>query len=547
MVFGGGRPMAEAGRTVSIETRYANSNGVNIAYQVVGDGPIDVVFVMGWVSNIDYFWEEVHFARFLRHLASFSRLIVFDKRGMGLSDRAVGVPGLEERMDDVRAIMDSVGSRRAALIGVSEAGAMCTLFAATYPDRTSNLVLIGCIPRRLWAPDYPWGATTYDRARRLEEIERLWGSADGAARDLERRAPSVAADKRVQQWWRTYLRQSASPRAAAAIVEMNSAIDVRQILPTIGVPTLVIHRSGDRTVSVEAGRYMAERIPGATYVELPGDDHLPFFGDQVAVLSTIEQFVTGAPPRPQPDRALLTLVVVEVVGPRASSTQLGDRDWRELVDAYRLIERAEIARFQGRAIETSAGRSVAGFDGPARAVRYACAVVDGAAGLALEVRAGVHAGECELVGDQVSGIAMQVAGQVMTHAAPAEILVSSTVRDLVAGSDLRFADSDLRAQLAISAEQRLYRVARGSASQAARVSSASRSEGGLARLTRREREVVALVAAGLTNRQIAERLVIAESTAERHVINVLNKLNQRSRTQLAAWATAQGLLERGAD
>jgi pimeloyl-ACP methyl ester carboxylesterase/DNA-binding NarL/FixJ family response regulator len=534
---------------MAFETRYANNNGLHIAYQVVGDGPIDLVFVMGWVSNVEYFWEEAHCARFLRRLASFSRLILFDKRGMGLSDRVVGVPALEERMDDLRAVMDAVGSRRAALLGVSEAGAMCALFAATYPERTSHLVLIGCIPRRLWAPDYPWGATAFDRQRRLEEVERLWGSTDAAALDLERRAPSVARDERIAHWWATYLRHSASPQAAATVLEMNSELDVRAILPSIRVPTLVIHRSGDRTVNVEAGRYMAARIPDARYREFPGDDHLPFFGDQDVILDEVERFLTGRAPTREPNRALLTLVVADVAGPRGALAPLSERAWQDLLDAYHVIEQKETARFQGNTVEAAGGRSLATFDGPARAIRYACAVADAARSLGLEVRAGVHTGECELRGSLVSGLAVHVAAQVMAHAAPGEILVSGTVRDLVAGSGLRFEDPDVQARLPFTAEPRLYRVAREPALPTpgtAGTTTRRRATRERARLTPREQEVAALVAQGCTNRQIAERLVIAEPTAERHVINILNKLGQRSRTQLAAWAVEHGLLGRGA-
>ncbi|HWP62914.1 MAG TPA: alpha/beta fold hydrolase [Candidatus Binatia bacterium] len=524
------------------ETRYAQSSGVNIAYQVIGDGPLDLVFVPGWVSNIEYLWEESHVGRFLWRLASMARLILFDKRGTGLSDRAVGVPGLEERMDDLRAVMDAVGSRRAALVGLSEAGAMCALFAATYPERTSALVLIGCVPRRLWAPDYPWGETAAERARRLEEIERAWGTPEAAARDLERRAPSVAHDPWVRQWWATYLRQSASPKAAAAVLAMNDEIDVRPILPSIRVPTLVIHRSADRTVHVEAGRDMAARIPGARYVELPGDDHLPFFEDQDAVLGEIAQFLTGVRPAPAPERVLVTLLSVEVVGARPSTDALSDRRWEDLVGAYLIRARQELARFRGSEIETSLGRLLASFDGPARAVTCAGAIVAAARSLGLDVRAGLHTGECELTGAGVQGIAVHVAGQVMASAAPGEVLVSGTVRDLVAGSGLRFEDLAVRVQPGPSGGWRLHRVLgdQPSVPAAAPIRRDVAATGQTARLTPREREVAALVTQGLTNRQIAETLTIAESTAERHVINILNKLGLQSRAQIAAWTAIHG-------
>src|SRR5215218_924757 len=281
-------------RLMSAPTRYAKSGDVSIAYQVLGDGPLDLVFVMGWVSHLDWFWEEPRFARFLTRLASFSRLILFDKRGTGLSDRAVGLPTLDERIDDVRAVMDAVGSKRATLLGISEGGSMCSLFAATHPHRTTALIVIGGYARRLSAPDYPWGVAPEDWLRFIDDVENDWG---GDTR-LASRAPSLVHDVRFRHWWRTYLRMSASPGAAAALTRMNGEIDIREVVPAIHVPTLIIQRSGDQSVSVGNGRYLAERISSARYVELPGDDHLPFVGDQEAILAEIEVFLTGALPAP---------------------------------------------------------------------------------------------------------------------------------------------------------------------------------------------------------------------------------------------------------
>src|SRR5215204_4309721 len=298
------------------ETMYARSGDVNIAYQVIGDAPLDLVFVMGWVSHMEYFWREPTFARFLLRLASFSRLILFDKRGTGLSDRVPinQLPTLEQRMDDVRAVMDAAGSERAALIGVSEGGPMCALFAATYPERTSALIMVGTYPRRLWAPDYPWGETSEERQHFIEQCRRDWGTDVR----LAMRAPSLAHDERFRDWWTTYLRMSASPGAATALVQMNMEIDIRHILPAIRVPTLIIHRMGDRS------------IPGARYVELPGDDHLPFVGDQDAILDEIEHFLTGVRPAPEADRVLATVLAVEFADAALSATRLGDRRWAEL-------------------------------------------------------------------------------------------------------------------------------------------------------------------------------------------------------------------------
>ncbi len=527
------------------ETRYAQSGGVNIAYQVAGDGPTDLVFVMGWISNIEYFWQEPQFARFLERLASFSRVILFDKRGMGLSDRVVGVPGLEQRMDDLRAVMDAAGSRRATLLGVSEAGAMCMLFAATYPERTSRLVLLGCVPRRMWSPDFPWGAKVDDRERRIAEIERVWGSLEAAGQDLERRAPSVAHDPWVRQWWSTYLRMSASPSSAAAVIQMNNEIDVRPILSSIHAPTLVIHRSQDRTVDVEIGRYMAERIPDTTYVELPGEDHLPFFGDQDAILAEVERFVTGTASNSPEDRRLLTLLVVDVIGHHESFTQMDDQTRQEAIDTASRIVRAHATRFQGRLVGTGGGRFTVGFDGPARAIRCGCAVVDAITSLSIDVRAGVHAGECQIVAGRVVGPALQAASQIAAYALTGDVAVSNTVKDLVAGSDLFFEGHNVPVQLGTSVETRIWRVARGTSSLATQATSSTNAEmkrasRGSGQLSRREREVAMLITHGLTNRQIGEELSIATSTAERHVINILNKLGYHSRTQIAAWAILHG-------
>ncbi|HJR58878.1 MAG TPA: alpha/beta fold hydrolase [Vicinamibacterales bacterium] len=399
--------------------RYARSGEVNIAYQVVGSGPIDLVFVMGWVSHLEYFWNEPSFARFLSRLASMSRLILFDKRGTGLSD-AVAVhelPTLEQRMDDVRAVMDAAGSEQAVLLGVSEGGPMCALFAATYPEKTEALIMIGSYARRLRDLDYPWGPTRAERDAFCRRLLDEWGGPVG----VEERAPSLAKDPAFRQWWASYLRMGASPGAAVALTEMNAEIDIRDVLPSVRVPALVLHRTGDRCLFVEEGRYLAARIEGAEFVELPGDDHLPFVGDQEAILSEIARFLARRRLRILPGRVLAT--VLTVVAPAAVREQV-----RQIYDR-------EVAWYRGSPLLGADGFS-AFFDGPARAVQCACAVsvASGVRGMA----AGVHIGEIDPTADD--GPVVRISRQLASAAAPGEVLVSRTVVDLVPGSGLRFDD-----------------------------------------------------------------------------------------------------------
>ena len=393
---------------VPSETRYARSGDVHIAYQVVGEAPLDLVFVMGWVSSIDSYWAEPRVARFLKRLASFSRLILFDKRGTGLSDRVTELPTLEQRMDDVRAVMDAVGSKRAALFGISEGGAMCAVFAATYPERTAALAIYGGYAKRLWAPDYPWAPTPEERQRFFDAIEQGWGGVV----DIETLAPSAVGDEQFRQWWAAYLRRSASPGAALALARMNTEIDFRVILPMIRVPTLILHRSGDLDIDVGGARFMAERIPRARYVELPGDDHLVFVGDQEAILREIEVFLTGELPVPDSDRVLATLMITGIVGAAATAVRLGDAAWSEVVAAHDAMVREHLVRFRGREVRKTIGGFLATFDGPARAIRCASAIVEAARGLGISVRAGVHAGECEISNGELSGVAVQIAERV---------------------------------------------------------------------------------------------------------------------------------------
>ncbi len=439
------------------ETMYARSGDVNIAYQVVGDAPLDLVFVMGWVSHMEYFWREPSFARFLRRLASFSRLILFDKRGTGLSDRVPisRLPTLEQRMDDVRAVLDAVGSERAALCGVSEGGPMCSLFAATYPEKTLALVMMGTYAKRVRAADYPWAPSHEERRHFFDEISRDWGGPVG----LEERAPSVAADPQFREWWATYLRMGASPGAALALTQMNAEIDVRHVLPSVHVPTLVIHRTDDQCLKVEEGRYVAERIPGAKYVELPGRDHLPFVGDQDAILDEVEEFLTGARHSPEPDRVLATVLFTRIADSQEQRSAWPGLGLRQgLIQRLRAYVRKEIEWFRGREIDMVGDRPLAIFDGPARAVRCAYAIVEYASRLGVEMRAGLHTGECDMVDGKVSGMAAEIGVQVADRAAAGEVLVSNTVKDLVAGSGINFEDRGAHTLGRVPGEWRLFGV-----------------------------------------------------------------------------------------
>src|SRR5687768_182885 len=349
------------------QTRFALSGDVNIAYQVIGEGPLDLVFVMGWVSNIDEFWTEPSWAAFLQRLARFSRLIVFDKRGTGLSDRVdeKNLPTLEQRMDDVRAVLDAIGSRHAALLGISEGGAMCALFAATYPERTRALMMFGSFARLLAAPDYPWGRSEDGQRELLEQIRQGWGSLPVS---LDERVPSRARDETFRQWWTRYLVRSATPRAGAALMRMNAQIDIRHVLPAIRVPTLIMHRTADRIIDLQAARYLAQKVPGVKYVEYPGEDHLPWTSpDAERIAGDIEQFLTGARHDVESDRVLATVMFADIVDSTQRAAAIGDRAWtRELQEFYGLARR-QLERYRGREVDTAGDGYFATFDGPARA------------------------------------------------------------------------------------------------------------------------------------------------------------------------------------
>jgi class 3 adenylate cyclase len=436
------------------ETRYAKSGALNIAYQVVGEGPLDLIYVPGWISNLELMWDEPALAHVLDRFASFSRLILFDKRGTGLSDPVPldRLPTLEERMDDVRAVLDAVECEQAAVFGFSEGGLMSVLFAATYPERTTALDLYGVFAKRVWSPDYPWAPKPDDRAREIDELERNWAER----MDLDKLAPSE--DDAFKDRLATYFRRSASPGAAAALMRMNTQLDVRDVLPTIQAPTLVLHRRDDLDSSVEEGRWIAGRIPGAKFVELPGDAHTLWAGDTDSIVDEIEEFLTGARRGPEPNRVLATVLFTDIVGSTERAREVGDRRWRELLERHHALVRHQLERYQGREVDTAGDGFLATFDGPARAIRCASAAVNGVRSLGLEIRAGVHTGECELLGDKVAGVAVHTGARVASVAAPSEVLVSQTVKDLVAGSGLEFEDRGAHELKGVPGEWRLYVV-----------------------------------------------------------------------------------------
>ncbi len=436
------------------ETHYVKSDDVHIAYQVVGEGPFDLLFVPGFVSNVEAIWRSPEQAAFFRRLASFSRLILFDKRGTGLSDRSSQVFTLEQRMHDVQAIMDAVGSKQAALFGISEGGPMSLLYSATYPERTSALVLYGTYAKRSWAPDYPFGWTDERWQTVLDDIENHWGSPQSL--NITVGAPSIAGDRQAAERAASYFRAAASPGAAAAIMKMNRNIDVRNVLPATRVPALILHRTGDRSLDVGHARYLAAHIPGAKLVELAGEDHSPFLGDCDALLNEIEKFLTGKHRVIDPERVLATVLFADIVGSTERAVALGDRAWRELLEAFYARVREVLAQYRGREINTVGDGVLAAFDGPARAIRCAAAIRDALRALKLEVRCGLHTGECEMVGDDLAGIAVHTGARVAALAAPGEILVSQTVRDLVAGSGLVFEDRGMHALKGVPNEWRLF-------------------------------------------------------------------------------------------
>jgi class 3 adenylate cyclase len=440
------------------ETRYARSGDLHIAYQTVGEGPIDLAFIPGFAWHIEYQWQLPDFAAFIGRLTTFARVITFDKRGTGLSDpvATTAMPTLEERMDDLRAVLDAVGSRQAAVIAFWEGGPMSILFAATHPERTRGLVLYAPPVAFRQSADYPWAGTPDTEEARIDELVATWGRETL----LSGLAPSVAGDERVRRLHARLERFAASPGAVRALMRMNFAIDVRDVLPSIRVPTLVLHRRGDAMLPVAAGRWVAERIPGARFVQLAGDDHLPWYGDADAVIGEIRQFLTGARGEPEADRVLATILFTDIVGSTERARALGDRRWRSLLDAFHERVRSEVDRFRGLVADVAGDGMLATFDGPARAIRCAEALHDAVGALDLRLRSGLHTGECERGGDRVAGIAVHIGARVAAEAAPGEVLVSRTVRDLVAGSGLAFDSRGSRALRGVPGEWELFAVKR---------------------------------------------------------------------------------------
>jgi pimeloyl-ACP methyl ester carboxylesterase len=456
------------------KTSYAHNGDVNIAYQVVGDGPLDLLFIPAFVSHLDLYWAAPETAAFFRRLASFSRLILFDKRGTGLSDPASGVVTLEERMEDARAVLDACSSQRAALFGLSEGGPMSLLFAATYPERTTALITFGSFARLVPAPHYLWEAReAYEEQSVpfIDALENHWGEG----RTLALFAPSVAGDANAVRMLGMFERAAASPAMARALNQFNIEIDVTQVLPVIGVPTLVLHRTDD-LIPVEYGGYLAEHVPGARIVELAGNDHLPWLGDSDAVLVEVEQFLTGARNAAQPDRVLATVLFTDITGSTERAAQLGDERWRALLENHNELVRRQLAVFDGREVKTLGDGFLASFDGPGRAIRCACAIRAEVSSLGLDVRVGVHTGECEMIGADMGGMALHIGARVLAQAAPGEVLVSSAVRDLVVGSGIEFADRGTHELKGVPGEWRLLAVAGARADGEATVAQKAKSD-----------------------------------------------------------------------
>jgi pimeloyl-ACP methyl ester carboxylesterase/class 3 adenylate cyclase len=444
------------------ETHYARSGDVNIAYQVVGDGPLDFVYAGGFVSHIGLFWEEPLAARFFNRLARFSRLILFDRRGTGLSDPVpvTDLPDLEQRMDDLRAVMDAAGSQRAVLFGFSEGGPMCMLFAATYPERTTALVLFSSYPRAIKDDDFREGWLPPEDVEPLaEELERQWGVGD-LARVREwgmTEGLPPAEHERVNRWAARYLRQAVTPGAVRALLLMGADMDVRPVLPAISAPTLLLVRAEDE--NAPATRFIADQIAGARYVELPGQAHFPFLSaDQDVILAEIEEFVTGIRPQPEPDRILATVLFTDIVDSTAIAARLGDRSWRDIVERHHGLVRKQLSRFGGVEIDTAGDGFFASFDGPARAIRCASAIIDSVRALGLEIRAGLHTGECERLDGKVGGMAVHVGARVAAEAGAGEVLVSQTVKDIVVGSGIQFSERGVSRLKGVPGEWRLFAV-----------------------------------------------------------------------------------------
>lgn len=436
---------------MSSETQYAKSGEVHIAYQIHGEGEEDIVLVPGWISNVDLFWDEPVAARFLQSLSEVGRLIMFDKRGTGLSDPIAGVATLEERMDDVRAVMDAVGSERATIFGYSEGGTMSALFAATYPKRTRALVLYGSYACRSALPDYAIGLRDDQRDAMLDGIEAGWGTAF----DIEQRIPTMAGNRRFRDWWARFMRAGAPPSTAVSLMKMNLGIDVRPILPTITTPTLIMHACADQIVTVDSGRYLADSIPGARLVEIEADDHTPFGDGGEQIIAALTEFLTGHQRPDDDDRKLCTIMFTDIVASTETAQRLGDKAWTDMLAAHEQRVRHALAVHRGHEVNTTGDGFLAVFDGPARAVRCGKTVHSGLRELGLDVRVGIHTGECVIRDDDISGVAVHIAARIGALASPGQILVSQTVRDLVAGSGIEFEDLGTHALRGVDGDWRI--------------------------------------------------------------------------------------------
>jgi class 3 adenylate cyclase len=440
---------------IDVPIRYARSGEVEIAYRTLGDGPIDLVFAQGWLTHLNVLAEEPAYRRFCESLSGFARLILFDKRGMGLSDR-VEVGTLEERMDDVRAILDDLRSERAVLLGISEGGPMSILFAATYPERTQALILCGGEVKEELTDDWPWGESTREQHQAaMARVPKTWGS--GAMIDYI--WPSVSGDEHRYAWMRRMEVEAATPRVAAAFMDMAFGIDVRDVAPTVNVPTLILHSPRDQVCNVENARFLAREISGARYVELTGRDHIPWGDCMDEIVAHMREFLTGTREAPEPERALATILFTDIVDSTTRATNLGDKRWRDVLERHHETIRRELTRFRGRELDTAGDGFFASFDGPARAIRCAVAAVDAVRPLGIEIRAGVHTGECERFGDKLGGIAVHIGARVASAALPGEVLVSSTVKDLVSGSGIEFVDRGEHQLKGIPGTWRLFAAA----------------------------------------------------------------------------------------